>query len=208
MPPGLTTFRITDAAAHQVNVDVPFVLTNLPVTVSAGFSDPGVLDHQTASLAWGDGQVDAGTAFTTFDEAFGDATGSIAATRAYAVAGSYPLALTVRDDDGGEDAESAVVRVVTPEQAVGEVVGLLDQAIAGASSADVRKSLEKARKALAGSNEHSQNGALQKIGDGNTQAALAFLAQAISWLERAQADGADVAVPIALLQQVVLALSV
>lgn len=144
-----------------------------PRPKSAGFSDPGVLDHQTASLAWGDA-----------------------------------LALTVRDDDGGEDAESAVVRVVTPEQAVGEVVGLLDQAIAGASSADVRKSLEKARKALAGSNEHSQSGALQKIGAGNTQAALAFLAPAISWLERAQLDGADVALPIALLQQVVLALSV
>ena len=79
--PSFTTFRITDGAAHQVNVDVPFVLTNLPVTVSAGFSDPGVLDHQTASLAWGDGQVDAGTAFTTFDEAFGDGTGAIVRTR-------------------------------------------------------------------------------------------------------------------------------
>ena len=124
------------------------------------------------------------------------------------MARSYPLALTVHDDDGGEDPESGVVRVVTPEQAVEEVIGLLDQAIAGAPSAGVRESLEKAHQALAGSNEHSQNGALQKIRDGNTQAAIAFLAQAISWVERAQLDGADVALPIALLQQVVLALSV
>lgn len=205
--PLLAGFRVEDGAAHQVNVEVPFVLTNLPVTVRAGFTDPGVLDRQTATLAWGDGSVDAQTAFGTFDEAFGDGTGSLAHTRAYAVPGSYPLALTVRDDDGGEDAESAVVRVVTPEQAVGEIVGLIDQAIAGATSADVRKSLEKARKALAGSNDNSQNGALPMIEAGNTAAALAFLRQAISWLERARADGADTAILIALLQQVVLALS-
>ena len=52
------TFRVTDSAGRQVNVEVPFVLTDLPVTVSAAFSDPGVLDHQTATLAWGDGSVD------------------------------------------------------------------------------------------------------------------------------------------------------
>jgi hypothetical protein len=99
------------------------------------------------------------------------------------------------------------VRVVTPEQAVEEIIGLLDQAIAGATSSGSRTSLEKARKALAGSNDDSANGALAKIRAGNTPAALAFLRQALSWLERAQAEGGDVAMLVALLQQVVLALS-
>ena len=38
--PKLSEFRVTDSAGSEVNVDVPFVLTGLPVTVSADFSDP------------------------------------------------------------------------------------------------------------------------------------------------------------------------
>jgi len=205
--PELSAFGITDSAGNQVNTQVPFVLTNLPVTTSARFSDPGVLDHQTAMLAWGDGAVDAHTAFATFDEAFGDATGAIAHTHRYAAAGSYRLALSVSDDDGGEDFESTVVRVVTPEQAVNAIIGLIDVAMIAATDHDIRKSLEKARKALAGSNSHSNNGALQKIRAGQQAAAMAFLQQAVSWLARAQADGADAAMMIALLQQVIAALS-
>jgi hypothetical protein len=205
--PQLTAFRISDSAGHVVNENVPFVLTNLPVTLIAAFGDTGVLDHQSATIAWGNGTVDAETAFTLFDEAFGDAAGAVAHTRAYASPGSYPLALTVRDDDGGEDTASAVVRVLTPEQAVAEIIGLIDQAIASATSAAVRKSLEHARKAVAGSNDHSQNGALAKIRAGNRPAARAFLGQAITWIERAQSDGGNVAVLLALLEQVVLALA-
>ncbi len=49
--PELTQFRLTNGAGRQVNADVPFVLRGLPMTAGAGFSDPGVLDHQTATLA-------------------------------------------------------------------------------------------------------------------------------------------------------------
>jgi hypothetical protein len=207
--PRLAGFRITDSAGRQVNVDLPFVLTNVPVTASAGFSDPGLLDHQTATLAWGDGGVDPQTAFTAFDEAFGDGTGSLSQTHRYTVAGSHPIALTVTDDDGDLGAESTVVRVVTPQQAVEEIVGLLDAAIAAATNGNVEKDLEKARKALFG-NPNGKNGALEKIRAGNNQAALAFLQQALSWLRKAQADGAtgtNIATLAALLEQVVASLS-
>jgi hypothetical protein len=205
--PHLTPLRLTDGGGRQVNVDVPFVLTGQPVTAGAGFTDPGVLDHQSATLAWGDGSVDLETAFTTFDEAFGDATGAVSHSHRYLLAGSYPIELSVTDDDGGLDAETSIVRVVTPEQAVEEVVGLLDTAIAGTTDGDVRKELEEARKALAGSNSESNNGALDKIRAGNDQAAIAHLQQAIDHLRRAGAGGADVATLIAILEQVVAALS-
>jgi hypothetical protein len=204
--PQLAQFRVTDSAGRQVNVEVPFVLTRVPVTTSASFTDPGVLDHQTASLDWGDGTVEPQSAFTTFDEAFGDGTGSVSQTHRYLDAGSFPLALSVRDDDGGVDIEATVVRVVTPGQAVQEIVGLLDGVIAGTTDGRVRKDLEKARKALAG-NPNGNNGALEKIRDGNTQAAIAFLNQAIRSLRDAQAGGANVATLVALLEQVVAALS-
>ena len=87
MAPHLTQFRVTDSAGQQVNVEVPFALTDLPVTVEAVFSDPGVLDHQTATIDWGDGLVEPQTAFTIFDEAFGDATGAVTHTHRYTLAG-------------------------------------------------------------------------------------------------------------------------
>jgi len=204
--PRLTPLLVTDGAGRQVNVEVPFVLTGLPVIVGAGFSDPGVLDHQTATLAWGDGPVEHQSAFTLFDEAFGDATGAVSHTHRYTLAGSYPIALSVTDDDGGADREAAVVRAVTPEGAVVEIIGLLDRVIASTTADSIRRDLEKARKALAG-NPSGSNGALAKIHDGNSRAAIAFLQQAITWLRRAQADGADVATQIALLEQVIAALS-
>ena len=205
--PLLSQFRVTDGAGNQVNVDAPFVLTGLPVTVGAGFSDPGVLDHQTATLAWGDGSVDPNTVFTIFDEAFGDGSGVVSHTHIYNVAGSYPLALSVTDDDGGADSEATVVRVVTPEQAVEEIIGLLDDLIASTTDNGVREDLEKARQALAGSNDQSNNGALNMIRAGNDEAAIAFLQQAITWLQRTQAGAVDVATQIALLEQVIAALS-
>lgn len=204
--PQLTEFRITDSAGHQVNVDVPFVLTMVPVTAGTVFSDPGVLDHQTATLAWGDGSVEPQTAFLTFDEAFGDGTGAVSHTHRYLLAGVHPIALSVADDDGGVGTESTAVRVVTPQQAVEEIIGLLDGLIAGTTDGDIRRDLEKVRKALFGS-PNGKNGALEKIRDGNNQAAIAFLHQAISWLQRAKEDGGDVAALIALLEQVVASLS-
>jgi hypothetical protein len=182
------------------------VLTNVPVTASAGFSDPGLLDHQTATLAWGDGLVEPQTAFTTFAEAFGRGTGAVSHRHRFTLAGLRPVALSVTDDDGGVGTESTVVRVVTPQQAVEEIVALLDGVIAGTTNGNVRKDLEKARKALFG-NPNGNNGALEKIRDGHNQAAIAFLQQAISWLHKAQAGGADVATLTALLEQVAASLS-
>ena len=204
--PHLTQFRVTDSAGRQVNVEVPFVLTNVPVTASAGFSDPGLLDHQTATLAWGDGLVEPQTAFTTFDEAFGKGTGAVSHRHRFTLAGLHPVALSVTDDDGGVGTESTAVRVVTPQQAVEEILALLDGVIAGTTDGSVRKDLEKARKALFG-NPNGSNGALEKIRDGHNQAAIAFLQQAISWLHKAQAGGADVATLTALLEQVAASLS-
>ena len=117
------------------------------------------------------------------------------------------MVLGIRDDDGGSDPASAVVRVVTPQNAIEEIISQLDAAIAAAADKNVRDALEKARKALAGSNDHSNDGALSKIKAGNQQAAIAAIQQAIDWLQKAQAAGANVAAQITALEQVVAALS-
>lgn len=115
--------------------------------------------------------------------------------------------LSVSDVGGRVGSSSSAVRVVTPEQAVGKIIGQLDAAIAGAADMNVRRNLERERRAQAGSNGQSNNGALSMMRAGNKQAATAFLQQTINRLRKAQAGGADVALQLALLEQVVAALS-
>lgn len=132
-----------------------------------------------------------------FDEAFGDGTGEAIHAHRYALAGSFPVQLSVADDDGGADSRSAVVQVLTPEQAVEQILALLDALIAGTTDAEVLKELDKARKALVG-NPEAENGALRMIRDSNDDAAIAFLQQAADRLRAAGAAGADTATLVAL----------
>lgn len=205
--PQLSQFRLIDGGGNQVGSAVPFVITGLPLTVASNFSDPGTPDRQTAEVSWGDGTAETQAAFSAFDEAFGDGAGSLAHSHRFNAPGTYTIRLTVADSDGDADVESASVRVLTPEQAILEVIGMIDTAIAAAADAEVRASLQHARRALAGTNDHSNNGALQMIRSGNRTAAAAFAQTGVTWLERAGEDGADVAVPVALLEQVAAALS-
>jgi len=196
-----------DSAGNPINSVVPFVLTGLPVGVGASFTDPGVLDHQIAQISWGDGTLDENTAFTAFDEAFGDGAGSLSQKHVFAAAGTYLVDLAVADDDGGFDIESSSLRVVTPEQAVLELIAMIDAAIASTTDSQARTTLQQARRALTGTNAHSRDGALNMIRSGENEAAAAFVSTSVTWqLQRAAERGINVAVPIALLQQVAAAL--
>ena len=103
--------------------------------------------------------------------------------------------------------ESANVRVVTPEQAVIEIIAMLDAVIASTTDTQVLAQLRHAQVALTGTNENSHNGALKMIRAGENEAAAAFALTSATWLQRAAESGVDVAVPIALLQQVAAALT-
>ena len=66
-----------------------------PVTASASFTDPGLLDTHTASIDWGDGTSSTGLVSEV------DGSGSVSGSHAYTVAGVYLVTLTVTDKDGG-----------------------------------------------------------------------------------------------------------
>ena len=64
-----------------------------------------------------------------------------------------------------------------------------------------RAALEKARVALLG-HQGSSDGALRMLAENRPDAAAGFVVQAIDWTQKARALGANVDLPIVLLQQV------
>jgi hypothetical protein len=206
--PRVTRFDISDGTGRLLNasqfpgMQTPLVVTNLPVFVEADFVDRGVTDHQTAMIEWGDGSVDLHASLSRFADAFGGATGNAGHVHRYTTPGTWRIALTVRDDDGGAGGRSATVTVVSPAQAVEQVIGRLDVLIAGATNAD-QQALQLARQTLAGTGKSGSNGALAMIRNGSNDAAMTLVRQAIAALHGLQAPVEPV---IALLQQVISSL--
>jgi hypothetical protein len=201
--PAVTQFGVFNNLNQQLGTTVPFFVEGLPSTVRASFTDPGKPDHQTAVITWGDGVVTASAAFDSFSDAFGGTTGTLSHTRTYAGAGTFNLGLGVTDDDGGAIAQSIAVPVLTSEQALVQMIEMLDQIIAGTTDAALRRLLLDARKAL---QWNGDSGALDKVRLKDPQAALVKLGQALDSLQSAQADGANAGTLIALVEQVMASL--
>jgi hypothetical protein len=67
------------------------------VSVSAAFTDPGTADTHSAAISWGDGST----------ASVDPATSAVTGTHTYGANGSYTIGVSVTDDDGGNDADSA-----------------------------------------------------------------------------------------------------
>jgi hypothetical protein len=106
----LVTVRDDDGGAGTASVLT--TVTNLPpsmapmsgpdhptragtlITVSATFTDPGVLDHHTGTVIWGDGTTSAATIVE------GGGSGTASGTHAYTHPGPHEVTIVVTDDAG------------------------------------------------------------------------------------------------------------
>lgn len=203
VPPSIDSFGAFDADGHALGTEAFFVIAGRPATARSAFSDPGVLDQQSASLDWGDGTVD--TRFAFFQDALAGRAGQLIHSHVYPAEGVYDITLEVRDDDLGADRAELSLRVLAPAQAVGEAIDRLDELIAASAGAQARW-LRLAHLALVGDVMGlSSNGAVRKLENAQRAAALAQLWGALGHLGRAGDAGADVALLVSWVEEVILA---
>jgi predicted extracellular nuclease len=90
------TVNVTNAAPILGAINAPTlpVKIKVNVSISAAFSDPGMLDTHTATINWGDGVVTAGTVSET------NGSGTVSGTHKYTKAGLYNITMTLTDKDG------------------------------------------------------------------------------------------------------------
>ncbi len=125
---GLTTLTFTLTVANLPPV-VTALTTNAAtigakregqsVTLTASFTDAGLLDTHTAYVAWGDGTTSAGTVAEV------PGSGTITASRLFTAGGTYTVTITVVDRDGATTSAATTV-YITGSRQVGtwlEVVG-------------------------------------------------------------------------------------
>lgn len=189
--PSISNLDLVDPIGSKVGVDVPAALVNLPYDVKALFTDPGKPDRQTARLNMGDGTIIDSSAFDSFSDAFGGATGQLSQRHRYRAAGTYTITLEVTDDDGGATTITKSVTVVTPAQVVQSIINKIDLLLAATTNRTVTRALRDARESLAGHNNGAANdGALDALESGDLMAALEKISSAIEALQRAEAAGA------------------
>lgn len=95
------------------------VAVNTGVTISADFSDPGVLDTHTAQIDWDANGISTPTAGAVSESS---GSGSVSGSHAYAEAGVYTVRVTVTDKDG-DAGESIFQYVVVYDPSAGFVTG-------------------------------------------------------------------------------------
>jgi len=189
VPPVASIDSLTDETGAEIGVDVPVALVGLEVDLAGSFTDVGTLDTHTgdclstgcAEISWGDGNTDTDADFDAFSDCMYGVTGTLNATHIYADPGSYTITLNVTDDDAGVGTATAQIEVVDAAGAIAEVVESLTPL---ADDPKIQAAIDKLQGEQDG---RASNGALDKLEQGNPNAALEKIKQALGYLEAAEA---------------------
>jgi len=179
VPPVASIDSITDETGAEIGVDVPVALVGLEIDLAGSFTDVGTVDTHTAEINWGDGNTD--TVFDAFNDCLGGVTGTLSDPHIYAAPGVYTITLKVTDDDGGVGTPTAQIEVV---DAAGAVASVVESLTPLADDPNIQAAIDKLQGEQGG---NASNGALDKLEQGNPNAALEKIKQALAYLEAAEA---------------------
>jgi PKD domain len=102
---GVSTYTTTvtvNNVAPSVGTPTVSSKSNCSVSISASFTDPGVLDTHTATINWGDGNTTAGTVSES------NGSGTVTGSHTYLTPGVWSITVTVTDSDGGVGTSSGL----------------------------------------------------------------------------------------------------
>jgi hypothetical protein len=158
---------VVDQVGAEIGVDVEVGVVGVPVDLTGSFTDAGVADTHTATIDWDDASIDN----------LGTVTGTTAGSHTYDTPGSYVISLAVTDNDLGVGAATFAIEVVEASEALETTVEDLAELGLG-DAVDL----------LVGNNGgNGNNGAVDKLEQGNRNAALVKLKKVIDTLEDAEA---------------------
>jgi hypothetical protein len=181
---------IVDEGGASIPGDVPFALVGIEVTITAGFSDPGIFDTHTATFEWGDGESTDQADFDAFSDTVQGEGGAATARHVFAASGDYEVELIVLDDDGDAGRARGAIRVATADEAVGFAAeDLVEIAADPALDEDARALLLEAIDWLEGRQDGlAANGSADRLAvGGSPNAGLIALGRALSRLAEAAA---------------------
>lgn len=142
-----------------------FILVNEPPIADAGPDQEAILGESVQFD--GSGSSDPDGDIVSYQWDFGDGTpteSGAVVSHAYSAADTYTVTLTVIDDDDANGTDTATVTVLTPEEAIDDLIEIvenlgLQQGIENSLGAK----LENAQDALAAANAENRNDAISKM---------------------------------------------
>ena len=162
-------------------MDVPVALVGLVVDLAGSFTDVGTVDTHTAGILWGDGDTGTDADFAAFNDCVGGGTGTLSTSHIYAAPGIYTITLKATDDDAGVGTTTAQVEVV---DAAGAIASVVEALAPFAADPGIQAAIDKLQ---GGQGGDASNGAVDKLEQGNPNAALEKIIQALEYLEAAEA---------------------
>jgi hypothetical protein len=179
---GGTDCAVVSATVSNVAPSVGAVVVDDPIIalvsmdLGATFTDPGVLDLHSATIAWGDGTQDDPASLS---EPSGGSAGTVTGSHTYeALTGPATITVCVADE-AAMGCRSLSVDVLSPAEALEGVIADLE--------ASPDPAVEAVLVELNGTTSRPR-GALQRLEDGDVLAATTKIAKAIADLEAATTD--------------------